>query len=338
MIHQLHHLVERPRPLRALIGPPEPSERYLVRARDGVALHLRRVREPGARRGRAVMLLHGLASNHEGFHFPGGLSMARYLARRGYDVWLPELRGHGASRPRRFDWRLDDYLQLDLPAILAGIQRYSGAEEISWVGHSMGGILLMAYGMLYDDHPIDRGVAVGSALDYKVGGSGFAELLALRPVLERMTAIPYGTLIHLLSPAFGRGLRPLEVFNAWPTNIDPEVLRGLHARCFHTIPVTLLSSLATTFDDQGLRLRSGFRFTEETHRIDFPLLLIGGSRDQQVHHEAVAYTGELIGATAQVSIRGADQGDGDHYGHWDLLIGKRAEEEVWAEILEFLES
>ncbi len=338
MIHRFHHFVERPRPFKRFLRRPEPAERYLVRTDDGVQLHLRRVRRPGARRGVAVMLLHGLAANHQGFHFSPDLSLARWLADRGHDVWLPELRGHGESRPHRFDWSLEDYLTLDLPAILEGVQRYSSADGVQWVGHSMGGILLMAYGMLYPESPVERGVAVGSALDYKVGGSGFETLLAIRPVLQRMTAIPYGTLIHLLSPAFGRGLDALEVFNAWPSNIDPLVSRELHARCFHTIPVSLLRSLATTFDPEGLRLRSGFRLVEEADRIAFPIHLIGGSRDAQVHPQAVEHTAGLIGGNATVEIRGPDLGDRDHYGHWDLLVGRRVSAEIWPQIADFLET
>ena len=105
----------------------------------------------------------------------------------------------------------------------------------------------MAYGIYDPEAPIARGVTVGSALDYSVGETGFEPMLALRPVLERLTAIPYGTFVHLLAPLMGRGFDTLESFNVWPSNIESEVSRAIHASCFHTIPTSLLVSLATTF-------------------------------------------------------------------------------------------
>ena len=338
MIHDLYRILEHPRPWRHLHEPAAPSKPYEVTTDDGVTLKLRRVppRAP-ARNAPPVMLLHGLAANHRGFHFRER-SFADWLSERGHDVWLPELRGHGDSKVDRFDWRFDDYIDQDLPAILDTIRRQTDREQIHWVGHSMGGVLLMSYGIRHPEAPIARGVAVGSALDYKVGETGFEPLLAIRPLIERLVAIPYGTLMHLLAPALGRGPQSLEAFNVWPSNIDPHLVRCLHARCFHTIPTSLLSSLATTFEPRGLRLASGFRFVDRAPDLSFPVLLVAGNRDRQVSVEAIEHTAQLIGDNAQVTVHGREHGNADHYGHWDLLIGRRAPDETWPGIARFLEA
>ena len=337
MFDALHTLLASPRPWGHLHPPPAPSETHAVTTDDGLTLTLRHVPPEGEANDRPpVMLLHGLAANHRGFHLRER-SLADWLAARGHDVWLPELRGHGDSPHDGYNWRLDDYLEYDLPAILEAIQRQTDRDGLMWVGHSMGGILLLCYGMLYPDNPIVRGVTVGSAIDYRIGQTEFERLLAIRPLLERLGAVPYGTLVHLIAPMMGRGPDALVDFNCWPSNIEGEIARALHARCFHSIPTSLLSSLATTFEDEGLRLESGFRFTERGDRLNFPVRLVAGSRDQQVDADSVAHTADLLETPTEVVVHGKDRGDADHYGHWDLLVGRRAEEETWPGIAQWLE-
>ncbi|EPN67992.1 esterase/lipase/thioesterase family protein, partial [Pseudomonas syringae pv. actinidiae ICMP 19079] len=50
-----------------------------------------------ATRGAPVILLHGSFSNRRFWYSPKGIGLGPYLARAGYDVWIPEMRGHGLS-------------------------------------------------------------------------------------------------------------------------------------------------------------------------------------------------------------------------------------------------
>lgn len=336
MFYQLRKRVGSPRLWRRFYGPEQKRERYRVLTEDGVELVMRRIRAEGdSPKALPVMLLHGLASNHRGFDLEGR-SFAEGLARQGYDVWMPELRGHGESLAGGYDWSLEEYLEWDLPALIDAILGRTGAERLIWIGHSMGGILLMAYGILHPDAPIERGVAVASALDYSQGGSVFGGLLRYRPLLEKGPPVPFGLFAHLLSPALGRGWEAVEAMNVWPSNIEPEMTRALYRQCFHTIPISLLLGLATAFEEGGLALKSGFCFAEHVKNLSFPLLLVAGSKDAQVSVEAVRHTKELFGEGAELVVHGLDWGDGDEYGHWDLFLGERAEEEVWPGIFDWL--
>lgn len=110
-----------------------------VSAADGVPLALHRLRAD--RDGRpAILLIHGAFSGHVVF-LRGGL--AEYLAGRGFDVWLGDLRHHGASarEPAPHRWRFEDWILLDAPALIAGVRREAGTVPIGWVGHSSGGIV-----------------------------------------------------------------------------------------------------------------------------------------------------------------------------------------------------
>jgi len=314
-------------------APAVPAERIDVSARDGLRLALHRVHYPNA--GPAVLLLHGLAANRTAFHFPGR-SLADWLATRGFDCYVAELRGHGDSERRGFDWDLDDYLFQDLPAIIEAVLERSGQSSLSWIGHSMGGILLCCYGILHPDAPISRGISIGAAIDYREGVSGFRGLLRFEPLLHRIPAWPYGTFAHMIAPLLGRARDPLSSFNFWLPNVESEVVRRAHAGGFHTIPTSLLLSLGHLFDERGLRTRDGFFYLEHAERYTVPTLLIAGSRDQQVSVEAVQATADLIGGEARVY--GRDHGHHDEYGHWDLLLGRRAFEEVWPDIAGWLEA
>lgn len=324
------------RPFRRWLVEGCADQSFDVGARDGLRLRVDRVAPVGASRG-AVILLHGLASGSLGFHYPGR-SLAHYLADNGFDCYLPELRGHGQSeRPAGMRWDLDDYLEHDIPAILSAVRERSGQASVHWIGHSMGGVLLFLMGILHPDAPIQSGMAIASALDYRVGATGFSKMLHFRRLLDATPALPYGWLMHLAAPVLARAEDPLSGFNFWHPNIEPDVVRRMCGSVFHAIPTSLLRSLSTTFEPTGFRSRDGaIRFLERASSFRIPALLLAGSRDKQVSVEAVRHTATLLGGRAEVKVHGKEQGDADHYGHWDLILGKRAEIEVWPGILGWL--
>ena len=114
--------------------------------RDGVTLVAKRYANPG---GIPVILLHGFASNYNTWDVPGK-SLGKYLADRGYDVWLFNLRGHGEwefqSGPSEGpgNWDFDTFAVYDIPAMVEKVYSATGQRPF-WIGHSMGGILIYAY-------------------------------------------------------------------------------------------------------------------------------------------------------------------------------------------------
>lgn len=316
---------------------PPPPQTLTTETSDGLRLAIHRIPPPGGS-GPAVILCHGLSTNHRGFCF-ADRSLAAWLASRGYDCYLPDLRGAGASQRAGLSWDLDDHIFKDVPAILAEVLRVSGREKVHWIGHSMGGLILFCYGIAHPDAPIASGVTVASALDYRIGDSGYRALLPIRPLLERLQGIPYGAVVHLLAPLLGRVPTPLEAFQVSFSNIEPELIRRLHARCFHSVPISLLRSLATTFEERGLCNRERtLHYLEEAKRFSIPVRLLAGTVDRQVSIGAVKLTAGALGGTSDVQVFGRDFGHGDEYGHWDLLLGRRAETEVWPLLVDWLEN
>jgi predicted alpha/beta hydrolase len=79
------------------------------------------------------------------------VSLADYLASKGWDVWTCELRGNGLSdKPQLFSargtqWTIDDYVEKDVPAIIRFVLKESKAQQVHFLGHSMVGGCGCAY-------------------------------------------------------------------------------------------------------------------------------------------------------------------------------------------------
>ncbi len=296
------------------------------------------------RRTHPVVLCPGLAANRRTWDAPGR-SVARRLASLGWDVLIIELRGHGRSeRPwpptSPWSWTLDDHLQKDVPAALARAREITGAPGVHFVGHSMGGILLFAHAAR-GGAALRSGIAVGSSLDYSETTSWFRAVTPLTPVARVVPAIPVGLAFALGSPVALRGrMSRLDELNVWGPNIDPVLWRRMAATCFHTVSTGVLVQLATAFEPGGLASADRrTRYLETLSRAELPLLSLAGSVDRQCPPEAAHKTGRAFRhAASRVEIFGRAHGHAEEYGHFDLLVGKNAPDEVWPVIERWLEA
>ena len=317
---------------RKLERATPPAERLTATTRSGQRLALWRVRPAGEPRG-AVLLLHGLGANRFAFHWPGR-SLAAYLANEGFDAYIGELRGAGESVPDRSSWSLHDYLEDDVPALLDAVRESSGQSRVHFVGHSMGGILLMCHGILTGGAGLLSGTALGSALDYGVGASGFAPVLKARPVLERLTSVPWGAAMRWVAPFLARLPDPLAAFNFHPDNAEAPLVRAVYANVFGPIPTELLGSLATAFEAGGLKSRAGEPYLPRAAAFRPRLLLVAASDDRQCPLPALEATAAATGA--RVLRFGRSFGHRAEYGHFDLLLGRHAPDEVWPALAQWL--
>ena len=116
------------------------------RTADGITLRMKRYVAEG---GQPVLLLPGFTGNGGEFDLPQeGRSLARWLAGRGYDVWVASFRGCGRD-PYRCDaggWRhsIDHLAALDLPALVEKVREATGRPPVC-LGHSMGGTVIYWY-------------------------------------------------------------------------------------------------------------------------------------------------------------------------------------------------
>jgi len=121
------------------------QESHFIPVVDGETVHVRRIGVAGGSScGPAVLMVHGMVENGRVFYSPSDRGFAPFLARRGYDCWVVDLRGRGSSRPhvhRGSSWGQTDELLEDLPVVVDRIVTTRGGPPELWVAHSWGGVL-----------------------------------------------------------------------------------------------------------------------------------------------------------------------------------------------------
>lgn len=309
-----------------------------IRTDDDVTLCVERLPPKGACRG-AVILCHGLSANGFVFDVPGH-SLARYLADRGYECFIPDLRGARYSGTPPKGWGLDDYIEQDLPAIFDLVRAQALSPNIHWLGHSMGGLLFFMYASEHPEVPITRAVMVGSSLDYRVGYSVFRDLRAALPIARALRELPFGKITRLGAHLVGHVPTPIEKVNFHSANVDVDVIKSILADCFGPLPTTLLSDLDSTFSEGGLSRRRGLlRYAELWARYRFPTLLLAGAADVQCPVESVDESARVLSHLRELRVLpfGKKFGHHEDYGHYDLIVGRNAPSEVWPRIIDWLQ-
>lgn len=95
----------------------------------------------------AVFCLHGIFSDGRFFLNSRQTGPASAFLKRGYRVYVGELRGHGRSQwppsSRQWDWSFDEYVNQDIPALInAAAALHDGPLFV--LAHSMGGYAALA--------------------------------------------------------------------------------------------------------------------------------------------------------------------------------------------------
>jgi pimeloyl-ACP methyl ester carboxylesterase len=279
-----------------------------------------------------VVLVHGFAQNRYTWQLSGRSLVAR-LAEAGYDVWNVELRGHGKSREagagnaRNFAEYVDD-----LDAVLAAI-----GEPAFVIGHSLGG-----------------GVGVGAAtrtplrgLVHIAGLYAFATRNPALRALARASLSAEGTLraapvrmstgwagrvlarLYKLTDVAGFGL-PLA---GWaPGSMERELLEERLRLGFDW------TSVEVWLEMSGWATGGAFPYAEAFRAIEVPIFVIVGDRDPL-----------LTPADARKIFEDARHPDRTfvefepfeyevHWGHIDLILGRRAPDIVWPQIVAWLDA
>lgn len=251
-------------------------------------------------RGVPVILLHGSFSNRRFWYSPKGIGLGAYLARAGFDVWIPEMRGHGLSaRNQAYRYnRVADYARYDVPAIAAFVREQS--DQIPhWIGHSLGGTTLAA--ALGGEYLGPAGAASVAMFGSQVSRDYWP--LKIPPVqwAARLMLKPFD---HISGPRFKRG--PEDE----PIGLVLESLRwhGLFGR----------------FGDRETDWWAGLA------KVEVPVLAVAAAGDFQDPEWACRKLFDQIGSGQRTFLcLGREQGFSDNFDHVQMLVSKSAQREVW---------
>jgi pimeloyl-ACP methyl ester carboxylesterase len=307
-------------------------------AQDGwtIAVHqrspaLRRFAEP-------VLLCHGLATNHLNLDFEPPYSLALAFAEAGFEVFSLDWRGAGASQPPRgrgrFDFDADDLIEQDAPAVMDLLLAQTHAQQLFWVGHSLGG--LVGYAVLGgSEGGRVRGLCSLGAPVYFRYPRWLARLMRACTWLAWPVAFRQRLLSLACAPFVGRLTLPLSDVLVNPQAISPRVLRSIYANLIDSMGYRLLRQL----DDWTRHDRFCSRDASRDYRarladVTTPVLVLGGTQDGLAPPAAIHGQAALLGSDDKtVMLFGRENGDRLEYGHGDLLFGMGAPTEVYPRIV-----
>ncbi len=317
---------------------------------------------------RPVLLVHGIATNHQSLDLDADRSLARWLHARGHDVWLLDLRGCGLARrgarpgAAPGTWTFDDLARRDAPAALRLITRVTGAAQLDFVGYSMGGIIGAALAGAPDTAPQLRSLTcLGTPLAFNAQRllplATRAGRAVTRALPSARRAVPLRWPARRNAWLGGRIGGPVTRVILNPANIDAPVLRLAMHEAIEDIPAGVLDQFHAWISASGTpRSRDGaIDYTARLAQARLPTLFVAGTDDRLAPPSAVAagYRAaagparlRVVGASAPAALAALDLPPGDvqavladsDWGHGDLILARDAARLVFPLLGDFLDA
>ncbi len=312
-----------------------PGEVYRVPTADGARIALGRYFPAERKWVQPVVLAHGLGTNRFALDFDERYSLARHLARRGFETWVLELRGRGVAG-RSFDSSFDEQAEHDVAAALrAVLSAQTEAKEVLWVGHSKGGLLAYAHLGRFPGAPFRAIAAMGTPVSFAhhQGVRNFLKLV--KPVLQ-LPVIPLRLATRPVVP-FGLPPEPVGPYLVNAANMEPDVIHQSIAHVSADVLGGVARQFARWVERDVFDSNEGFDYRKGMANVRAPLLLLAGERDLLAPYPAVAHARTLVSGPSEVHLLGKSAGLSEDYGHGDLSLGARAPDEVFPRVAEFFE-
>ncbi|MBU8896864.1 lysophospholipase [Corallococcus sp. M34] len=288
---------------------PAPAEDSWVPTRGGHALHVRHA-SPGAR-APAVLFIPGLFSDGRFFLSASGEGPARTFLDTGFAVDVASLRGHGQSRwpeRRAWDWSFDTYVRDDIPDLLRAMRaRHEGPLFI--LAHSMAGYaVLAALAVAPELQAMLAGVCTLSAAVNDFGEGGWNKRLQ------------FGV-AGVVSRVLGRF--PARALKQGPSDEPAGVMRQFS----DWAPTGAFRSVDGATD-----------YWAALQRVELPVFAGVGAAD--VFHASPRRARKLVDSLGssrkELLTFGRAHGHSKDFGHFDLVRGERAREEVLPRVMEWM--
>ena len=319
---------------------------HLVKTRDDWRIALYHYPAPSRRSETPVLLCHGLGANRFNFDLGAEVSLARYLQQEGFDVWSIDLRGRGHSGRRARGESssgkthvFDDYVREDAGAAVRHVLGETGASQVHWIGHSMGGLVLYAFLQGEEAESIASGVAIASPGSYAhMSRASLSHVLSY--ALRVFPRIHLSFLAAGLAPLIARIRLPGERLFLNRDNVEVGPVE--RALCYLVADISrgeLFQFLDWMKSGDFRTCDKGTSYERNFCKVRRPLFFVAGAKDYLVPPSSVAAAYDRIASDRKdLLVLGRDQGQEEDYGHGDLLMGKNVRREVFPRILEWLVS
>lgn len=333
---------------RTYYGAPLPldAELLVAHAQDGVDLPVIHYLPQGTQKhATPIVLCHGISANARHMDLDAEHSLARWFAARGYETFSMSLRGTmddalppGAHPGDVAATNFDTYVSQDLPAVLALVKQKTGAEQVDFVGHSMGGMILYAY-LAQGGQGVRAAATLGSPVRLRMGSRSEPYIRAQGARwLDGVAAVPNAMLAPLTAPISPSLEGPVELLVVNLENVEVAVWQRLMVVGTADMAGGVLRQFQKDIADD--------RFESADGRVDYlaglravktPILVVAGKADRIAPTDAVKPGFLALAGEKRFFIAGTEQGFAFDYGHCDLTIGERAPEELWPELQHWFE-
>jgi pimeloyl-ACP methyl ester carboxylesterase len=357
----------------------EPTPPYFLKAQDLFVVHnghevfLKKIRSlsPNIPSLGNVVLAPGLATNANIFRIDdmGGFlrmdhnrSFANMLAARGFTVYLYHpgytQRVHNRyvyqhCRESRYYHRrhrvlesldFDFLVNVELPLVLGKVAEDSGEDDVSWVGYSLGGMLMYAYLARNPQARVHNLAAIGSpvtlnqifirAIPYTnmaTKALGFEEAAFVGAVSQNFVPI---TRIIRRMPGSVLKANPLSMFLWNPFNISGKVIKILLGKIVEPIPRSLENSFSQMIAKKlecPIYGTGVLKSIDDARRRKTNFLFFFGENDMLATPDSVLLAHEILTPKDSRNLLGVKSA-----GHVDLIVGNNAITKVWRPCTEWL--
>ena len=268
-------------------------------------------------KGIPVLMIHGSVENGKIFYSSSGKGIAPYLAKKGYDVFVPDLRGRGLSKPSiskdsRFGWA--ETIEVDMPLYIEKIKKLKGDMPIHWVAHSWGGVVILAYLAQHPEITETTMSMVFFATKRKIKFNSFKKIWTIRVLWDKLARLAIRQ----------KGFFDAKRFKAGSDNETKRIFD---------------ESTKWVKTKKWLHWYSKFDFAKALKQQQLPptLNLIGTMDKVLCHPQDIELLIKETGAKDHTyKIIGKPTGFKNDYGHNDILSHPDAEKEVYPIVLKFL--
>jgi lysosomal acid lipase/cholesteryl ester hydrolase len=304
-----------------------------------------------------VILCHGLGLNATFWTITDN-HLPSQLTSRGYEVYVYDVRGSGENahlgrcdrinkliretplreRGER-DWNVDDLVRYDVPAILDYVQRETGHDQVNWVGHSLGGMLIVPY--------LELNPQAGRIANFV--GMGSTIIQAEAPQWDMLRANRALRALSLFASP-GRLGRPLKYYR--PPGMD--LIDRFYYSNENVESQTVSRFYGYTLEDTGpgalrqldpylefghmLSADRAIDYAELLDRIKTPTLLVAGEGDIMSDIPSTELMYEALGSPDKGLMKlGKSFGQVADYGHCDLVWSRHAPREVFPPLIDWLD-
>ncbi len=305
-----------------------------------------------------VVLCHGLGLNGTFWTITDNHLPSQLLA-RGYEVFIPDMRGSGDSQRVGFkgkvnrviretpalelghdEWNVDQQANNDVPAILDYVQEKTGKSQVNWVGHSLGGMLMLMH-LQTTDRPgrIASFVDMGGVLALAESKERKMMLAANRGLRKLLSVISTGRAARPMMVARPYGLDRVDSFYYTAKNVDQRTVSRFYGFTLEDPGKGALKQLESYLEHGRMMSVDGsIDYVEGLPKVDAPLLMIAGEADRMADIPSSLLTFNGVRSQDKTLLRfGKREGHVDDYGHCDLVWSRNAPAEIFPPLIEWLD-